>query len=95
MNISKLFLVGAVGLAGLLVTSTARADDHRRHNGDRHDYRGHYHYYGQRHYYYQQPGVYYGNSDYGYYNGGYYNGGGSGVTIAIGGHRSYRHHHHR
>jgi len=89
MNIPKLFLLGAVGLAGLAFTPAARADDHHHHHGDRH----HHHYDGRdyRPYYYNsQPEVIYTNPDYGYYRGS------NDVTIAIGGHRSYRYHqHHR
>ncbi|MEI9898689.1 MAG: hypothetical protein WDN28_33725 [Chthoniobacter sp.] len=84
MNITQLFLLGAVGLAGLAFTPTARADDHH-HHGDHHHHRGNGHY--DRPYYYtQQPGVIYTNPSYGYYRGG------NDVTIAIGGHRAYRYH---
>ncbi|MDR3402650.1 MAG: hypothetical protein P4L99_09140 [Chthoniobacter sp.] len=87
MNITKLFLLGAVGSAGLAFTPMAQADDHH-HHGDRD--RHHHHYddgRGYRPYYYSsQPEVIYTNPDYGYYRGS------NDVTIAIGGHRSYRYH---
>jgi len=89
MNITKLFLIGAVGLAGLAFTPTARADDHHHHDGGHHR---HHHYYRDDHrypayYYRSQPEVIYTNPDYGYYRGS------NDVTIAIGGHRAYRYHH--
>ncbi len=94
MNISKLFLIGAVGLAGVLLTSTAQADDHRHHGGDRgdhhRDHRDHYrsYGYGRSTYYYQQPAVVYGRVD-----DGYYNGPSTGVSIAFGGHRFHHYRH--
>ncbi len=83
MNITKLFLLGAVGLAAFAFTPTARADDHHHHHGNHHDH-GHF----DRPYYYTQaPNVIYTNPSYGNYRGS------NDVTIAIGGHRSYRYHH--
>ena len=88
----KVFILASVALTAMLVAPVARANDHRRHNGDRHEYRGqHGRYYGQSNYYYQQPGVIYDNPGYGYSDGGYYNGGGTSGVIGFGGHR----HHHR
>jgi len=98
MNITKLLLVPAVGLAAFAFTPAANADDHHRHHGDRydrHERHGHHrdydrHDYGynyDRPYYYtSRPEVIYTNPSYGYYRGT------NDVTIAIGGHRSYRYH---
>ncbi len=87
MNISKLFLVGAVSLAGLLATSTAQANDHHLRQGDHHDhhhYRGHaHHYHARTDYHPQQSAVVNGTVDDGYSND---------VTIAFGGHRTPYHH---
>jgi hypothetical protein len=86
MNITKLFLLGAVGLAAFAFTPTAEADDHHHHHhGDHHNHHDDVHY--DRPYYYtSQPDVIYTNPGYGYYRGT------NDVTIAIGGHRSYRYH---
>ncbi len=85
MYITKLFLLGAVGLAGWAFTPIAQSDDHQ-HHGDRRDHRGGHHF-DCPYYYSSQPEVIYSNPDYGYYRGS------NDVTIAIGGHRGYRYHH--
>jgi Ni/Co efflux regulator RcnB len=99
MNISKLFLVGAVALTAAVIAPSAQADDHHRdhHRGDRdrHEYRGHdRHHYSQSYYREVRPSYYYYDNGPSYYRGGpsYYSGRDSSVTIAIGGHRHHRHH---
>ncbi len=92
-------IVGSLVVAAAAFAPSARADDHRRHdgtwNGSRHYDRG---YVSQRHYYGASQPYYYG---YGYgprrtviYDDSYgYGSPGVGITFAVGGHRHHHWHH--
>jgi len=89
MNIQKMILVGGVAVVAALFSPAAQARDHHhdRDDRDRHDFH-HHHGNFDRHYYEGRRTVIY-NDPY------YYADPTPGVTFAFGGHRQYRHWHHR